>query len=52
MENTKDTQIYSYISELVIDSEFIQMQSAFFEKHVESFSAEEENKLEYTTVFE
>ena len=48
----KDTQIFAYISELIIDSEFVQMQHAFYEKHAEIFNDVEENKLEYTTIFE
>ena len=47
-----NTEIYSFITSLVIDSEFIQMQNAFFDKHMGQFTVEEENKLEYTTIFE
>ena len=50
--SNQDKEIYSFITTLVIDSEFIQMQNAFFEKHMAQFTVEEENKLEYTTIFE
>lgn len=49
---SKDVQIFRSLVSLVTSQEFSESQTAFFEKHQGSFTAEEENKLEYKEIYE
>lgn len=48
----ENTQIFETIAELVTGIEFQDACVLFMEKHVEVFDEDEENKLEYSEVFE
>jgi len=45
-------EIFKMVSEIVQDDEFTNAQNAFFDKNKEPFEETEENKLEYTQIFE
>lgn len=45
-------EIIGHIEDIVMDEKFQDVQSRFFEENCQIFTNEEENKLEYMTVFE
>ena len=45
-------QIVSCLEEILFDDSFMSEQSAFFEQHCDIFEDKEENKIEYTQIFE
>lgn len=51
MEDT-NFEIFKQISNDIQDDEFTSVQHAFFEKNKEPFEETDENKLEYTQIFE
>lgn len=44
--------VFNSIAELVTSTDFGEACSNFLEKHLDTFDDEEENKLEYTEIFE
>ena len=48
----KNKEIFNQIGELSSGPEFLDAQMDFFKKNCLLFSSEEENKLEYTTIYE
>ena len=51
MEDT-NFEVFKMVSEIVQEDDFTNAQHAYFEKNKESFEDTEENKLEYTQIFE
>ena len=45
-------EIFRQISDLVTGSEFMESSYMYMSKHVDVFDDDEENKLEYTPIFE
>jgi hypothetical protein len=45
-----NTDIFNALVDIMTQAEFSKAQTEFFEKNHEKFSAEEENKLEYTNI--
>ena len=52
MESNKNSQIFNNIGDLCATSEFNDAQMSFFTHNCGVFSEEEENKLEYTAIYE
>ena len=52
MESDKNLKIFKDIGELCISGEFVEAQMSFFNKNCGIFTDDEENKLEYTNVYE
>ena len=54
MESQKDInmEIFDAVSKLLFKEEFTQAQHAYFNKHKDSITDDEENKLEYTQIHE
>lgn len=52
MESNKHDDIFKAICDLIVLSDFISAQQDFYEKHKETFEDTDENKLEYTQIYE
>ena len=50
--SAQNAAIFNSITELVSSTEFTTATTEFMQKHQGAFSEEDENKLEYTTIFE
>jgi len=48
----KDLKVFEKICEIVSSDDFNSAQSSFYEKNCQQFSDDEENKLEYKTIYE
>jgi ADP-ribosylation factor 2-binding protein len=50
--SNKSKDIFKSICDLVVKPEFLEDQQAFFDKYSDQFDPNEENKLEYTPIYE
>lgn len=52
MESSKSKDIFNSISDLVVKPEFLEDQQSFNAKYIDQFDEADENKLEYTGIYE
>ena len=48
----KEIEIFQKIVDIVTNQDFQKSQFEFFEKHAKTFDVDDENKLEYTNIFQ